>query len=156
MGSAAPDALDNERPQTPVVLGCFFLGRFPVTNAQFEQCDPAPRAFRPPWAGDNHSGVSVSATEAGRFCQWLSQREGRKYRLPTEAEWEYAARGTDGRVFPWGDRLDARHYANFTDCRTSFPRRDPQLDDGDAQDSPVGCYARGASPFGIEDLSGNL
>ena len=76
MGSAAPDALDNERPQTPVVLGCFFLGRFPVTNAQFEQCDPAPRAFWPPWAGDNHSGVSVSATEAGRFCQWLSQREG--------------------------------------------------------------------------------
>jgi formylglycine-generating enzyme required for sulfatase activity len=156
MGSDAPDALDNERPLTPVVLACFFLGRFPITNAQFEQCDPAHRAFRPPWAGDNHPVVSVSATDAARFCGWLSQREGRKYRLPTEAEWEYAARGTDGRVFPWGDRLDAGYYANFADCRTSFPWRDPQIDDGYAQGAPVGCYPRGGSPFGIEDLSGNV
>jgi formylglycine-generating enzyme required for sulfatase activity len=156
MGNDSPDALENERPLTPVVLGCFFLGRFPITNVQFEQYDPAHRALRPPWAGDNHPVVSVSATDADRFCQWLSQREGRKYRLPTEAEWEYAARGTDGRVFPWGERLDAGHYANFADCRTSFAWRDPQLDDGYAQGAPVGCYPHGASPFGIEDLSGNV
>ena len=156
MGSDSPDALENERPLTPVVLACFFLGRFPITNAQFEQYDPAHLALRPPWAGANHPVVSVSAKDAWRFCQWLSQREGRKYRLPTEAEWEYAARGTDGRVFPWGGLLDAGHYANFADCRTSFAWSDPQIDDGYAQGAPVGCYPGGASPFGIEDMAGNV
>jgi formylglycine-generating enzyme required for sulfatase activity len=156
MGSDAPDALEMERPLTPVILDCFFLGRFPITNAQFERYDPNHRALRPPWGEDNHPVVYVSATDAERFCQWLSQREGRRYRLPTEAEWEYSARGTDGRVFPWGGHLDAGHYANFADCRTSFAWRDPQIDDGYAQGAPVGSYPRGASPFGIEDLSGNV
>jgi formylglycine-generating enzyme required for sulfatase activity len=100
--------------------------------------------------------VYVNSREAEKFCQWLSSKEGKKYRLPTEAEWEYAARGGEGRVFPWGERLDGGQYANFADKRTNFAWRDPVLDDGFAETAPVGSYPRGASPFGIEDMAGNV
>ncbi|RYZ30808.1 MAG: hypothetical protein EOO10_01510 [Chitinophagaceae bacterium] len=100
--------------------------------------------------------VHVSWIDANEYCQWLSQKTGKNYRLPTEAEWEYAARGMDHRVYPWGDRLDAGHYANFADRRTTLAWRDPKIDDGWAETAPVGSYPRGASPFGIEDMSGNV
>ena len=91
-----------------------------------------------------------------KFCQWLSARDGRKYRLPTEPEWEYAARGMDGRTFPWGERFDAGNLANFADKQTNFAWRDPNIDDGFAESAPVGSFPRGASPFGIEDMAGNV
>jgi hypothetical protein len=62
----------------------------------------------------------------------------------------------DGRTFPWGEAFDSGHYANFADKRTSFAWRDATIDDGYAETSPVGSYARGASPFGIEDMAGNV
>jgi formylglycine-generating enzyme required for sulfatase activity len=156
MGSDAPDAAPHEQPSVETTVSCFHIGRFPVTNAQYELFDPAHRAKRPPWAGDNHPVVYVNSREALAFCQWLGARESRKYRLPTEAEWEYAARGTDGRTFPWGSRLDTGHYANFADSRTSFPWRDAAIDDGYAESSPVGAFPRGASPFFVEDMAGNV
>ncbi len=156
MGSMAPDAAEHEQPLTPVSLTGFYMARHPVTNAQFERFDPNHRSKRAPWADENHPAVYVNAGEAEKFCQWLTSKEGRKYRLPTEAEWEYAARGTDLLTFPWGDRLDAGHLANFADKRTTFPWRDPVIDDGFAETSPVGSYPRGASPFGLEDLAGNV
>jgi formylglycine-generating enzyme required for sulfatase activity len=156
MGSAARDAAPHEQPVTQVSLTCFFLGRFPVTNAQYEKFDPAHKTRRAPWADDNHPVVYVSSKEAEKFCQWLSAKDGKKYRLPTEAEWEYAARGQDGRSFPWGDKFDAGHYANFADSRTNFAWRDTVIDDGFAETAPVGSYPRGASPFGLEDMSGNV
>jgi formylglycine-generating enzyme required for sulfatase activity len=156
MGSDAPDAAPNEQPVVPTTISCFYLSRFPITNAQYELFDPSHVSRRPPWANDHHPVVYVSSRDALNFCAWLSARDGHKYRLPTEAEWEYAARGTDNRVFPWGDRLDAGHYANFADARTRFPWSDPRIDDGFAESSPVGSFPRGASPFGVEDLAGNV
>ena len=155
-GSESPDAAEHERPVTLVTLSCFHMARHPVTNAQFEQYDPNHRNKRAPWADDRHPAVYVNSREAEQFCQWLSVKEGKHYRLPTEAEWEYAARGAENLVFPWGEHLDEGHYANFADSRTTFAWRDPALDDGFAETAPVGSYPRGKSPFGIEDLAGNV
>jgi formylglycine-generating enzyme required for sulfatase activity len=156
MGSDAPEAAPNEQPPVPTTVGCFYMSRFPITNAQYELFDPSHVSRRPPWANDHHPVVYVSSKDALNFCAWLSARAGHKFRLPTEAEWEYAARGTDNRIFPWGARLDAGHYANYAEARTSFAWSDPRIDDGFAESSPVGSYHRGASPFGIEDLAGNV
>lgn len=156
MGSTGADAQSNEQPVTTVTQGCFYCAQFPVTNEQFEKFDPSHRIKRAPWADDRHPVIYVSARDAENFCKWLSAREGKKYRLPTEAEWEYAARGVDGRLFPWGNRLDGGHFANFADKRTSFAWSDPVIDDGFAETAPVGSFPKGASPFGIEDLAGNV
>lgn len=156
MGSDAPDAAPHEQPPAQTIIGCFYMTRFPITNAQYECFDPAHRSRRAPWADDSHPVVYVNSKDATAFCQWLSSKEGRKYRLPTEAEWEYAARGMDNRVYPWGGRLDGGNYANFADRRTNFAWKDASIDDGWAQTSPVGSYPRGASPFGIEDMAGNV
>jgi len=156
MGSASRDAAPHEQPVSQVSLSCFYLARFPVTNAQYEKFDPTHLTKRASWADNNHPVVYVNSKEAEKFCQWLSSKEGRKYRLPTEAEWEYAARGMDGRTFPWGERLDGGHFANFADKQTNFPWRDPVIDDGFAETAPVGSFPRGASPFGIEDMAGNV
>jgi formylglycine-generating enzyme required for sulfatase activity len=156
MGSDGAEAGPNEQPITPTTIGCFFMARYPVTNAQYEQFDPAHLSKRAPWADGAHPVVYVTSRDAERFCQWLSSREGRKYRLPTEAEWEYAARGTDGLNYPWGPRLESGIVANFADRRSSFAWREPGIDDGFAESAPVGSFPRGASPFGIEELSGNV
>ena len=72
------------------------------------------------------------------------------------SEWEYSAKGSDGRNYPWGEKLDTGTLANFADRRTNFAWRDPDIDDGYAETSPVGAYPRGVSPFGIEDMAGNV
>ncbi len=156
MGSQDSHAQPNEGPLTPVVLSCFYMARLPVTNEQFEMFNPSHTAKRAPWADGRHPVLYVSWNEAVAFCQWLSKRERKSYRLPTEAEWEYAARGGDGRIFPWGTWSHLGHFANFADASTTFPWRDPGIDDGFAHTNPVGSFPRGASPFGIEELSGNV
>ncbi len=156
MGSNGPEATAQEQPVTLVTIGCFYMARFPITNEQYERFDPQHRNKRAAWANDTHPVIHVSSLEAEKFCQWLSQKEGRKYRLPTEAEWEYAARGLEDRTYPWGEELDQNFYANFADVNTSFPWRDDTIDDGFAETAPVGSFPRGSSPFGIEDMSGNV
>jgi len=156
MGSDDPEAAPNERPPTQTHLSAFYLSRWPVTNAQYERFDPAHRAKRAPGAGDNNPAVYVTKADAARFCTWLSQHEKRKYRLPTEAEWEYAARGTDGRKFPWGNRLDADDLANLADANKNLPWSERTINCGFAETSPVGSFPRGASPFGMEDMAGNV
>ena len=133
MGSTAQEASPQEQPVALVTIGCFYMARFPVTNAQYESFDASHRNKRTAWADDQHPVIHVTSAEAESFCQWLSQKEGRKYRLPTEAEWEYAARGTDDRSYPWGDDLDAGMYANFADVNTTFPWRDATINDGFAE-----------------------
>lgn len=156
MGSTAFEAAPNERPLSKVTISAFFISRFPVTNAQYEMFDRAHASKRAPWADDSHPVVYVNSLEAIKFCEWLSARERKKYRLPTEAEWEFAARGLDGRSFPWGEKLREGNLANFADRNTTFAWRDPEIDDGYPQSSPVGNYPRGASPFGIEEMAGNV
>lgn len=156
MGSCDPEAAPNEQPVTPTHLSAFYLSRWPVTNAQYEQFDPAHRTRRAPGAGDNHPVVYVTRAEAGRFCEWLAKRERRVYRLPTEAEWEYAARGTDGRKFPWGARLESADRANFADANKRLPWSERAIDGGFEAASPVGSFPQGASPFGMEDMAGNV
>ena len=96
-----------------------------------------------------HPVVQVCWHDARAFCEWLNQThandlpEGYGYRLPTEAEWEKAARGTDGRKWPWGDQFDA-HLCN-------------SRDGGACQTRPIGSYSsQGESPHGVADMSGNV
>ncbi len=156
MGTDAADAPPNERPITPVTVSRFYLSRYPITNAQYEMFDPSHARKRAPGAGDEHPVVYVSSTEATKFCQWLGGREKRRFRLPTEAEWEYAARGPDGRKYPWGNQEGRGDLGNFADRNTSFAWSDRSIDDGFPESSPVGSFPRGASPFGVEDMAGNV
>ncbi len=158
MGSAAPDAPANERPQMRVTLTRYYISRYPITNDQYEVFDAVRKARRggKPHPLGNHPVTSVSSVEAIKFCQWLSQRDGRRYRLPTEAEWEYAAKGAENRLFPWGTTTGQGNLANFADKNTRFLWSDFNIDDGWAETSPVGAYPLGASPFGVEDMAGNV
>jgi formylglycine-generating enzyme required for sulfatase activity len=156
MGSDDPDAAPNERPITKVSVTRFYLSRYLITNADYEKFDLSHAQKRMPGAGDRHPVVYVSSGDAARFCQWLSAREHKKYRLATEAEWEYAARGTDGRRYPWGNYEGRADLANFADKNTVFAWSDREIDDGYPETSPVGAFPLGASPFGAEDLAGNV
>jgi formylglycine-generating enzyme required for sulfatase activity len=150
MGSdpeADPEAARAEQPQHRVRLSEYYLGRYPVTNAQWQAflraTRRAPAAPIPP-GGEHYPAVNVSWDDAAAFCQWLTAATGRDFRLPTEAEWEKAARGTDGRRYPWGDEWD------------------PQRLNGEAGPSaggptPVDRFSpAGDSPYGAADLLGNV
>jgi formylglycine-generating enzyme required for sulfatase activity len=97
---------------------------------------------RPPAGREDHPVVLVSHDDALAYAAWLSQRTGRHWRLPTEAEWEKAARGTDGRRFPWGEDWD--------------PTRLNSHDNGPFDTVPVGQHPNGASPFGLLDAAGQV
>jgi formylglycine-generating enzyme required for sulfatase activity len=156
MGSETIEAAPNERPLTRVTISRYYLSRHLITNAEYELFDPSHARKRPPGTGDRHPVVYVSSLDAIKFCQWLTTRERKKYRLPTEAEWEYAARGSDGRKYPWGNYEGRGDLANFADKNTVFPWSNREIDDGYSESSPVGAFALGASPFGIEDMAGNV
>jgi formylglycine-generating enzyme len=155
-GSDAVDAAPHERPVSRVTLSRFYMSRFPVTNAEYEQFDPSHKRKRCVGADDRHPVVYVSSLDAIKFCQWLSTRDRKKYRLPTEAEWEYAAKGTEGRKYPWGTTERRGDLANFADRNTVFAWSDREISDGFPESSPVGSFPLGASPFGIEDMAGNV
>jgi len=156
MGNPFPGAPPNETPHFRVTITRFYMSRFPITNAHYEAFDPSHKSKRAPATGDRHPVVYVSSLEAMKFCQWLSMRERKKYRLPTEAEWEYAAKGNDGRKFPWGNYDGRGDLANFADRNTVFAWSDRDIDDGYPESSPVGAFPLGASPLGIEDMAGNV
>jgi formylglycine-generating enzyme required for sulfatase activity len=156
MGSEAIDAGPNERPLTRVTLSRFYMSRHVITNGEYEQFDHTHERKRATGASDRHPVVYVSSLDAIKFCQSLSTRERKKYRLPTEAEWEYAARGTDGRKYPWGNHDGRGDLGNFADRNTVFAWSDREIDDGYPESSPVGAFPFGTSPFGMEDMAGNV
>jgi formylglycine-generating enzyme required for sulfatase activity len=95
-----------------------------------------------PKGRSNHPVVLVSYEDAKAFCKWRSQKEGKNYRLPLEEEWEKAARGTDGREYPWGNEFD------MDKCNT---------DESEFKDTTeVTRYPDGSSPFGCYDMAGNV
>ncbi len=154
MGSdAARDrqAQEDEFPQHRVFLPEFHIGRYPITNMQYAAfVEATGRAAPESWADgslpagkENHPAVTVLWTEALAFCVWLGEETGRVIRLPTEAEWEKAARGTDGRIYPWGDSPPDETLCNF------------ENNVGDT--TPVGRYSpQGDSPYGCADMAGNV
>ena len=149
------DGYDDEKPVHTVALDGFWLDRTEVTNAQYRQCVAAGMCSTSEYEddskynGDNRPVVGVDRDDAGDYCQWAGAR------LPTEAEWEYAARGPEGRVYPWGDPFD-RTKLNFCDKNCEASHADKSVDDGYERRSPVGSYADGASWVGALDMAGNV
>jgi formylglycine-generating enzyme required for sulfatase activity len=139
----------NELPQHEVDLRAYRIGTYPVTNAEYAQFVkqtqyPAPQKAgwfgrSPPQDKHDHPVVGVTWYDALAYCRWLSEQTGRTYRLPTEAEWEKAARGVDGRIYPWGDEWDAGR----CNCASR-------------QTTPVSAYPSGQSPYACYDMIGNV
>jgi formylglycine-generating enzyme required for sulfatase activity len=146
MGSLITDteANDDEKPQRKVYLDEFWIGQYEVTNAQYEAFARATGlAWRMSPGEENYPATNVSWFDAVAFCQWASRATGRQVQLPTEAQWEKAARGTDGRLFPWGDESPNATRLNY-DLLVK-------------RTTPVGRYSpQGDSPYGAADMTGNV
>lgn len=153
-GAGDPD----EMPEHKVYLGSFFIDKFEVTNAQYKSfvdatSHRAPNHWKTPSSGTagsrvtyppgkaNHPVVYVDWFDANAYCHWAGKR------LPTEEEWEKAARGTDGRNFPWGSRFDPKK-ANTPQYWLSLDKEGDTL--------PVGSFENGKSPYGLYDMAGNV
>ncbi len=161
--------LARERPQHVVELDAYYISKYELTNREWKKFrdDPGyddpkfwpnghvvPRDQIPYWTQPNNHGGGTSDSDdypviginwdaATAYCAWLSAKTGKTYRLPTEAEWEKAARGTDGRRYPFGETIE-RSQANFVGAQAF----DTVM--------PVGHLSGGASPYGAFDMAGNV
>jgi formylglycine-generating enzyme required for sulfatase activity len=148
MGSPPGEGIPAyETPQHEVNLPAYRIGKYPVTNVQYEQfVREGGSGVQPPqvWLGrgvqagiEKQPVTGVSFYDALEYCRWLSQKTGRQYMLPNEAQWEKACRGSDGRMYPWGNTFDPNH-----------------CNQGKSQLALVDAYpAQG--PYGCFDLVGN-
>ena len=142
MGSPTGQGNSNERPQHTVYLDDYWIMQTEVTNAQYRKCVAVFVCSKPnnsTWrdaAKANHPVTDVDWAQANRYAEWAGGR------LPTEAEWEKAARGTDARVYPWGNAEPSVTYANCCNYKNAT--------------APVGNYVLGASPYGVLDMAGNV
>ena len=139
--------LSEETPQRVVYVPTFYISRFPITGSQYAEFRrkgaPAKANSKP----DRRSSLLAyhpmlcSWHDAWAFCAWIGAR------LPTSIEWEKAARGTDGRLYPWGNEWDLN--------RGNFGQRDRRGRVEGWKTSPVDAYPEGASPYGVYDMMGN-
>jgi formylglycine-generating enzyme required for sulfatase activity len=169
----------NEVPQTKVHLPAYRISRYPLTYTQVEafvkdggykqkqHWTPAGKKWRgrksypqvgwkdDEWHVGNHPVIGVTWHEALAFCSWLSEKVGFTVTLPSESQWEKAARGTDGRRFPWGRQF----YPQYANCGHTV-QADPftrQMETvGVGSTTAVGLYPDGASPYGLLDVAGNV
>lgn len=146
---------DGERLSLP----SFKISRYPITNAQFQAFVQAADGYAAPrwwqglkkpetaqqsrWQESNRPVKQVNWYEALAFCRWLSAKTGLNISLPTEQQWEKAARGTDGRDYPWGNEFESAY------CNGNGRR-------GLGETSAVGIYPQGQSPYGAIDMTGNV
>jgi formylglycine-generating enzyme required for sulfatase activity len=147
-----PDAEDDEKPQHTVTFDePFWIARLPITNAQWQAWVQAggKQSYYVDDSDRNHPNqpvVGVSWYMCRDFCRWLSAQAGLTIRLPSEAEWEAAARGGNARRYPWGNDWQDDHAATKEDQETR----------GTRWSTPVGCYPQGAAPGGALDMAGNV
>jgi len=151
MGNPPGDDIPpQETPRHEVTLAAYRIGKYPITNAQYaefikrERHRDVPRKAgwflrEPPADKLDHPVVGVSWHDTLAYCGWLSQQANRAYRLPSEAEWEKAARGADGQRYPWGNEW-----------------QDGCCNQAGQDTSPVTAFPQGCSPFGCCDLVGNV
>ncbi|MFJ2609219.1 formylglycine-generating enzyme family protein [Streptomyces sp. NPDC091279] len=141
----------KECPEYEVELPTFRIALHPVTNAEYRRFleDTGYTHLPTSWRfGDypeglgNHPVWTVSPQAADTYAAWLAGNTGRTFRLPTEAEWEYAAAGPVGREFPWGESFE--------------PERANTVETGPLTTTPIGVYPTGRSPFGVHDMAGNV
>ena len=143
--------IGKEAPVHRVHLQPYRIARYPVTNVEYRAFLlatghpdlPSSWVLRQyPQERANHPVYTIHAESADAYAQWLARSTGRAFRLPTEAEWEWAAAGPERREFPWGDEFDADL------CNTA--------ETGLFASSPVGAFAGGESSFGVADMAGNV
>jgi formylglycine-generating enzyme required for sulfatase activity len=141
-------ALDDEQPQHIIYLDNFLISKFPITNAQYAVfVRETGGKFDVPVTKLQHPVVNVSWHDAMAFCHWLTDQfdegDNKLIRLPTESEWEKAARGVDGRIYPWGDMWN--------------PLNLNSIEGENVSTTPVGTFSpNGDSPYGVADMVGNV
>ncbi|MCD6288273.1 MAG: SUMF1/EgtB/PvdO family nonheme iron enzyme [Candidatus Hydrogenedentes bacterium] len=126
----------DEQPRREVNLDTFFIDKFEVTNIRYQRFDPA---FKFPPELANHPVVNVTWQDAAAYAEWAGKR------LPTEAEWEKAARGVDGQIYPWGNDPPAPELCNVADFGLTM-----------LKSVGLGARVRGRSPYGCYDMAGNV
>lgn len=153
MGSDVGDT--DEKPAHIVSLKTFYIDTYEVTNDEYKKCVqglgcelPKNTVFYVSPTYHDHPVVFVTWEMANAYCEW------RDARLPTEAEWEKAARSSEASNYPWGD-IFSRNALNYCDKSCSGIASDPAGRDGYAMTAPVGSYDEGISPYGVYDMSGN-
>jgi len=143
--------IEKESPRHSVQLAPYRIARYPVTNAEYRdflietgfQELPSSWEYRQyPQHRSNHPVYTVSEKAADAYAKWLARRTERGFRLPSEAEWEWAATGPDGREYPWGSHFEP-WLANTAET-------------GLFATSPVGVFTQGDAPFGASDMAGNV
>jgi formylglycine-generating enzyme required for sulfatase activity len=148
MGFDGTQALEDERPAHRVLLDAYSMDRYEVTTAHYAAFLTAGN-HAPPWLWNlvdlsqhgDRPVIGVDWTDADAYCRWKGKR------LPTEAEWEKAARGTDGRLYPWGSHLPTEQLANYAlGARFSYSQ----------VLMPVPSYEQGRSPYGMYQMAGNV
>jgi len=139
MGSESGE--EDEQPVHEVYLDAFWIDQTEITYTMYARFDPSKYGSQPV--------QKLTWQQAQAYCAWAGGR------LPSEAEWEKAARGTDERTYPWGDQPPAADLVNFADLRSRQSWADVSVDDGYSEVAPVGKYPAGASPYGALDMAGN-
>ena len=161
MGDLSGDGLDNQKPVHGVTVPVFRLGKYEVTFAQWDACvaDGGCGGYRPDdedWSRGNRPVINVSWDDIQRFIDWLNDNTGGNFRLPTEAEWEYAARAGSSTKYHFGNsESQLCRYGNHADTSTDYVWRNKTCSDGVGKHTAeVGRYE--PNRFGLHDMHGNV